>query len=211
MRRPTDLLLLFGCAAGLGSIAWMLLAPAGPLDDAVDQTAQITLPALEAPPPIIEILQVYDPIIERPLFSADRTAVVDETLVDESPTEVIAAEPAARIDGFRLTAVFSGAETRTALVELPTGDALTVREGDRLQNWQVLEIQEAQLVLSYRDQRQTLMVHDFAYLGEPRVVPRTRALTERALRAAERRQSRKNRTQASLPRQRRAEQPEEID
>ena len=32
MRRPTDLLLLFGYAAGLGSIAWMLFVPAAPVD-----------------------------------------------------------------------------------------------------------------------------------------------------------------------------------
>ena len=210
MRRPTDLLLLFGYAAGLGSIAWMLFVPAAP-DDVIDQTTPIALPTLETPPPAIEMLQAYDPIIERPLFRADRTAVVEETLADASPTDALPAEPPARVDGFRLTAVFSGGENRTALVELPTGDSLTVRQGDQLQNWQVLEIQDAQLVLGYRGQKKTMLVHDFAYLGEPKVVPRTRALSERAQRVINRRLPRKKPTTASLPRQRRVEEPEELD
>jgi hypothetical protein len=104
--------------------------------------------------------------------------------------------------------VFRGAESRSAIVELPNGDSLAVREGDRLENWKVVEIRDEKIVLDSRGERRTLEVHDFAYLGEPRVVPRTRALTERAQRA-NRRQARSARTTPPVPRQRRRDEERE--
>ena len=204
MRRPADLLLVVGYAAGLGLIAWILLLPAQP-DDQIAPATQIALPDLETPPTVIESRQVYDAIIERPLFRADRSPVTQETSVN-----VVAPTPVARTDGFRLSAVFRDNEKLTALVELPSGDTLTVRKGDRLENWQVAEIQDQKVVLSHSGQRKTLLVHDFAYLGKPPPVSRTRALTERARRSADR-QATKNRTVTSRQRLRRENEPEERD
>jgi hypothetical protein len=207
LRGPGTLILLTGYAAGFAIIGWVLLGSSKTVNATISP-AEIALPTFETPPPMNDSLATFSQIIERPLFQAGRRAASSTPTIDTVPVDVIATDTDSRLDGFRLTAVFSGSGSRTALVELPNGDSLTVSEGDRLESWQILEIGDDQLVLQSRGQRRTLDVHDFAYLGKPRVVPRTRALTERAKRA-NRRQARTAGTTPPVPRQRRRDEERE--
>ena len=209
MRRQGALVLIAGYLGGLAVIAWTAFGPQSSVEIAIDP-AEVPLPTFDLPPPVIEAAQNYDEIVDRPLFQASRSAAVDAPVVEVAPVDVLATVPGGRLDGFRLAAVFRGAASQAAIVELPNGDSLAVREGDRLENWKVVEIRDEQIVLDNGGQRRTLEVHDFAYLGEPRIAPRARALSERK-RRADRRQARTNRRPPPVPRQRRDEEREDSD
>jgi hypothetical protein len=209
VRQQGTIALIVGYLGGLALIGWTAFGPRSAVEVTIDP-AEVQLPTFDLPPPAVQAAQNFDEIVNRPLFQASRSAAVDAPVVEVAPVDVLSTGPGGRLDGFRLAAVFRGAESRSAIVELPNGDSLAVREGDRLENWKVVEIRDEKIVLDSRGERRTLDVHDFAYLGEPRVVPRTRALTERAQRA-KRRQARSARTTPPVPRQPRRDEEREDD
>jgi hypothetical protein len=211
VNRLVTLLLIVGYVAGVGLIG-LELTRSESIDERPVTPADIAIPDLTPPPLPIQSLDDYDPIIERPLFQADRTPFSAAQGLDAPTPDLVTSSSAPRLDGLRLAAVFRGADRRTALVELPDGESLTVREGDRIEGWQVIEIRDEQLVLGNRGRQQTLEVHDLSYLGEPpirqRPAPRTRALTERS-RPANRRRPGSTQNTPTVSRQTRGPRTEE--
>jgi hypothetical protein len=211
VNRLATLLLVVGYVAGFGLIG-LELTRSEATDERPVTPADIATPDLTPPPLPIQSLDDYAAIIERPLFHSDRAPSSEVQVLDAPAADLVTDAGAARLDGLRLAAVFRGAERRTALVELPDGKSLTVREGDRIYGWQVVEIRDEQLVLGNRGQQRTLEVHDLSYLGEPpipqRLAPRTRALTERR-RPANRRRPGSTQNTPTVPRQTRRQRTEE--
>jgi hypothetical protein len=211
VNRPVTLLLIVGYVAGVGLIG-LELTRSEAADEWPVTPADIAIPDLTPPPLPIESLDDYAAIIERPLFYSDRAPLSEAQALDTPAPELVTSTDTPRLDGLRLAAVFRGPDRRTALVELPDGESLTVREGDRIESWQVVEIRDEQLVLGNRGRQQTLEVHDLSYLGEPsippRLAPRTRALTERG-RTANRRRPERTQNTPTVPRQTRGQRTEE--
>lgn len=174
--RPASLLLAIGYVAGFAVIAQQLLQPSI-RDSGPAEPVPINLSEAVAPPMVSLSREVYDAIIERPLFRSDRSPVSDaDTTSVPVPSEQ--AERSADLSGLRLSAVVRGPGVMTALLELPGGDSRSVVAGDRVENWTVEEILDDRLVLTHLGQRVTLNVHDFAYLKN-RPPPRARAVAER--------------------------------
>lgn len=185
MIRPGTLILVVGYVAGSAVITQQLLQPSTP-DLGPVEPVPINLAEATVPPPVSLSLEVYDAIVERPLFRSDRSPApeVDPNTV---PTEsLVQNESSADITGLRLSAVIRGTGVMTAVLELPGGESRTVAKGDRVENWTVDEILDDRLVLTYRDQRVTLDVHDFSYLKNRAPSPRARAIAERRRQATRR-------------------------
>lgn len=211
MIRPGSLILAIGYVVGLAVIAQQLLPPSTQ-DPGTAEPVLINLAEAVAPPAVNLSLDVFDAIIERPLFRADRIPA-PETAADPVPIQPLAeAERSADLTGLRLSAVIRGPDLMTALLELPDGESRAVAKGDRVENWTVVEILDDRLVLNHRDKRVTLNLHDLSYLKN-RPPPRARAVAERR-RPSSRQlpRTRRRLPEASRPpRERRNEAPEEID
>lgn len=198
MMRPGSLILVLGYVAGFALITQQLLQPSI-RDSGPAEPVPINLAEAVAPPSVGLSLEAYDAIIERPLFRSDRSPAPD-TDANPLPVQSVAqAERSADLSGLRLSAVVRGPGVMTALLELPGGESRSVVQGDRVENWTVEEILDDRLVLTHRDQRATLNVHDFSYLKN-RPPPRARAVAERR-RAASRRlpRTRRRLPEASRP------------
>ena len=157
MADRTSLLVIVAYLAGLGMLVYELQkspsAPPPPPKQAVE-----ALPPLELPPIAINSIAIYDAIIERPLFNADRRP----DPVDATPTEVVnAAEPVDEVDGYRLAAVIKGFGNSTALIEDSSGNTQTLHPGEKLGKWELQEIQDDRVVLLSGTRQETLLVYRF--------------------------------------------------
>ncbi len=175
MLNARSILLALLYAGGLGWIALEAQRPSSlPAEEIGAAAAEI--PEIQAPLPITTSIDVYDAIVERPLFVASRRPKQAAAVESTPQPATTRTDDTASIDGIRLSAVFKSSDTLTALVELSKGVSRSVYRGDQLGGWEVIEILDDRLTLGRRGERQTLKVHEFA-----RITPQASAKTSREM------------------------------
>jgi hypothetical protein len=181
MSMARKLMLALAYAGGLGWAAYELQRPAANTAEDIEPKA-VVLPEISMPIAFSATIDAYNAITERPLFSSDRkprTAVVAE-----EPTAELPIPDALPVDmaGMRVSAIFRGSGTLSALIELYDGETQLVRQGDKVGNWEVLEILDDRIVLGGLGQRRTLEVYQFSQVAPPPPAdPRTLRRSRRAL------------------------------
>ncbi len=119
-----------------------------------DEIDEASMPSLQAGDPMLVSSETrltlpaprrdvfYNAIFERPLFSPDRRPV--QTSVPERIMPLVEqATPApsrSLPDGLRLSGVFGGEGSRTALLALPNSEEAWLRTGDAISGWTIITI-----------------------------------------------------------------------
>jgi len=181
MGKWNSLLPLLVIGAGL---AWLTQGLREPVLENPAEPPETTQSAIDVPPrPIVGDRRIgeYDAIVRRPLFSADRRP--PKPVVSASG-EKPAREPKAAgndLSGMRLTAIFSGSGTNTAIAERANGERQVIRVGETLAEWKVLEIQEGKVTFGKGAQRRIFYLPDFSEaLPPPRLSNAQSPLVQRA-------------------------------